>query len=609
MNGMVDGEEGAVSAEPDCADCADCADCVDCVDCAAPPGEVAEWSGFIRALGDRLPQVLSGAVRGFGDSVYLTDAEGRITWANAAFAEFIGLPAHHLLGRRRADLFRGPRTPQLDRLIDEMTTMRPVTCEFPTRDASGASRWLLASVIGLTGDGHPAGTVGLERDVTDQQLAHRRREQALLRAESLTVALEHEKRLLRMVIGTIPHLVWWKESDLRYTGCNQAYLALRGLSEQPDLIGRREEELGVSPEIGRRLTELEQQVLHSGVAAVDVKVLLEEDGRTLQLSVLPFVDGGRMAGVVGVGADITRATELERQLAQSNRLEAIGQLAAGVAHEINTPVQYASDNTRFVSDTVSGLLAGLRDIDRLVNDPDGESEGALRERVAQILTGLDLEFIAEEVPSALTQSLEGLDRVTQIVRAMKDFSHPGYERSEADVNRLITSTTQVSRNEWKYVAELELDLDPAVGLVSCYQGELKQVVLNIIVNAAHAIEERRKRQNLDPLGQIVVASRRVGDEVRVSISDDGIGMDEATMNRVFDPFFTTKEVGKGTGQGLTLARSVMKKHGGRIEVTSKFGAGSTFAIVLPLKESDEAEGEAANRAPAQSSSDDRRAVR
>jgi signal transduction histidine kinase len=422
-------------------------------------------------------------------------------------------------------------------------------------------------------------------------------------------AREQQKRLLNLVIGTIPQVVWWKDSDLRYTGCNEAYLQLRGLNGPADLYGRREDELGTPDPLGRRLNELERTVLDTGRTLTDIKVPIPGSARTLQFSVVPSLDGGRIAGVVGVGADISHVTELERQLAQANRLEAIGQLAAGVAHEINTPVQYASDNTRFVIDSVAGLLAGLRELDALLREPAGPDgadgaggaagaagaggaagENELRERARRILTDLDLAFVAEEVPNALAQSLEGLERVAQIVRAMKEFSHPGQGRAPADLNRLVTSTAQVSRNEWKYVAELELDLDPAVGLVPCFEGDLKQVVLNIVVNAAHAIEERRDRQHLDRLGRIVLATRRVGEEVRITITDDGIGMDETTMLRVFDPFYTTKEVGKGTGQGLTLARSSMSKHGGRIEVTSRLGEGSTFAIVLPLKELDRATG-------------------
>jgi signal transduction histidine kinase len=180
--------------------------------------------------------------------------------------------------------------------------------------------------------------------------------------------------------------------------------------------------------------------------------------------------------------------------------------------------------------------------------------------------------------------LEGLERVSGIVRAMKDFSHPGQGRAMVDLNKVVETTVQVSRNEWRYVAELALELGEDVGQVPCLQGELKQVLLNVVVNAAHAVAERRERSGAGELGRIVVSTRRSGAEVLISVTDDGIGMDEATRLRVFDPFFTTKPVGRGTGQGLSLAHAtVVQRHGGRIEVRSAPGQGSTFTVALPLE--------------------------
>jgi two-component system, NtrC family, sensor kinase len=203
-------------------------------------------------------------------------------------------------------------------------------------------------------------------------------------------------------------------------------------------------------------------------------------------------------------------------------------------------------------------------------------------RVMALLGGLDMDFLAEEVPSALAQSQEGLDRVAQIVRAMKEFSHPGGERTPTDLNQLVDSTIQVSRNEWKYVATMEQDLDPTVGEIPCYAGDLKQALLNILVNAAHAVDERRRVQGCEALGKLRVATRRTDTGVVITVSDDGIGMEEDVLRRIFDPFFTTKSVGKGTGQGLSLAHSaIVTKHHGRIDVTSKPLAGSVFSIVLP----------------------------
>ncbi|HET9655122.1 MAG TPA: ATP-binding protein [Kineosporiaceae bacterium] len=574
------------------------------LDGGPPDPDAEEWRGFTEAMGVRLSGVLLQAARMLGDGLFVTDASGGIIWANQAFLRVTGRPLGEVLGRRRFELSRGPVLAQQEQVEQELNALRPVSAQFPLRDGKGVTRWIALSAFPYAAaDGRPGGLVGVERDLTEWREEVRHRNQALRRAESLMVALEHERRLLAMVLAAVPHVVWWKGADLRYTGCNEAYLRLRGLAEQLDLIGRTEGELGLEDGLGERLAGMERSALESGQAVVDVKITLENPARTFQFNVQPYLDAGQPAGVVGIGADVSHATELERQLAQANRLEAIGQLASGIAHEINTPVQYASDNTRFVAETMASVLAALKELDALVRNgsqpvqgKDGLScpgAGATAtgpglppceagERVAELLQSLDLPFVADEVPGALTQSLEGLERVTQIVRAMKEFSHPGQGRAPADLNRLVTSTVQVSRNEWKYVARLDMELDPGLGPVSCFEGDLKQVVLNIIVNAAHAVEERRRREHLERLGRITVATRRAGGEARITISDDGIGMDEATMSRVFDPFFTTKEVGKGTGQGLTLARSAVKKHGGRIEVSSQPGEGSSFSIILPV---------------------------
>jgi signal transduction histidine kinase len=317
------------------------------------------------------------------------------------------------------------------------------------------------------------------------------------------------------------------------------------------------------------------------------------DGQTqmLMLSVLPrHADDATPGGVIGVGADVTRVTALERQLAQATRLESIGQLAAGLAHEINTPVQYVSDNALFLADSFTDVLEALRSIANVARgaeqDPRADAPVPtvedLRARLRLLVDGLDLDFLGTEIPSALEQTLEGVGRVAEIVRAMKEFSHPGQGRTDTDLNRAVESTVQVSRNEWKYVAEMDLDLPADVGLVPCYEGELKQVILNLVVNAAHAIAEQQERAANRSQGRIGISTRRVGETIQIAISDSGTGMDEATRMRIFDPFFTTKEVGKGTGQGLAMAHScVVGKHGGSIEVDSTVGVGTTFRLILP----------------------------
>lgn len=274
---------------------------------------------------------------------------------------------------------------------------------------------------------------------------------------------------------------------------------------------------------------------------------------------------GQVVGAAHVAWDVSELKLLQQQLAQAQKLESIGQLAAGIAHEINTPVQYIGDNAHFLSTAFQDLL-GV--IDRR-QPPE---------------TDADLDYLRNEIPNAIGQMQEGVDRVAGIVRAMKRFSHPGpVEKLPMDINQAIESTVLVSRNEWKYVAELTTDLDPSMPLVPCIAGEFNQVILNLIVNAAHAIADVSK----DPgaKGAIRIRTRKMAGRAEIRLADTGGGIPEAIRPKVFDPFFTTKPVGKGTGQGLAIAHSVIvQKHKGSIEFESETGKGTTFVIQLPLED-------------------------
>ncbi|MEO8065132.1 MAG: ATP-binding protein [Pseudomonadota bacterium] len=262
---------------------------------------------------------------------------------------------------------------------------------------------------------------------------------------------------------------------------------------------------------------------------------------------------------------------LEDNLRQAQKLEAIGQLAAGIAHEINTPTQYVGDNLRFLKESFGELDTMLTQLVLAGGEP-----------ARKLLSEADFDYLKVEIPRALNQSLEGVDRVAKIVRAMKEFSHPAREKTATDLNRAIQSTITVASNEWKYVAEIEMDLDANLPAVHCSPAEFNQVVLNIVVNAAHAISDVVGDGGKGK-GKITVRTRADGEWAIVEIQDSGSGMPLHVQQRIFDPFFTTKEVGKGTGQGLAIAHNVIvDKHGGTIKVASAPGAGTTFTIRLPI---------------------------
>jgi PAS domain S-box-containing protein len=281
-------------------------------------------------------------------------------------------------------------------------------------------------------------------------------------------------------------------------------------------------------------------------------------------------EAGDAVRMVGALLDVTARRQMESQLLQAQKIEAIGQLAAGIAHEINTPIQYVTDNLRFLEDSFREML-------RLVNAfQAGADSGA----TSALWDEIDGEFIVQQVPIAAAQALEGAERVAQIVRAMKEFSHPGREEmAPVDLNHSIRNTVEVSRNEWRYVAELELELDPGLPAVPCRHGEIQQVVLNLIVNAAHAIADARREGK----GRILVASQHLPPWCEITVRDNGTGIPEGVRNRIFEPFFTTKEVGRGTGQGLALAHdTIVKKHGGTLDFATEVGSGTAFIIRLPL---------------------------
>jgi signal transduction histidine kinase len=199
----------------------------------------------------------------------------------------------------------------------------------------------------------------------------------------------------------------------------------------------------------------------------------------------------------------------------------------------------------------------------------------------------DLEYLAEEIPSAIDQSLEGITRISNIVRAMKQFSHPGTkDRESTDINEAIRSTITVASNEWKYVADIETDLADDLPPVICFAQEINQVLLNIIVNAAHAIDAAKKDET-DAKGTIRISSRAHDDRVEIAIADTGCGIPDDIKHRIFDPFFTTKDIGKGTGQGLAMAyKTVVDQHHGQLKVDSVANVGTTFTISLPVKSMD-----------------------
>jgi PAS domain S-box-containing protein len=310
----------------------------------------------------------------------------------------------------------------------------------------------------------------------------------------------------------------------------------------------------------------------------------------LSLNITPILGSDGIAGhFVGIATDVTQSVEDSRikkelqdrvesreqerdrlalELRMAQKLEAVGRLAAGVAHEINTPMQYISDNVTFLSESVDDLAEVI------------SAYRADRERGDQVAVEVEVDYLLSELPKAMQRARDGLKRVTNIVRAMKEFSHPNSDaHTSADINKAIETTLEVARSEYRHLAVIDLRLGPAP-LVPCNVGELNQVFLNLLVNAAHAIEAAGKDASN---GRIRIETSHVGAELHISLEDNGCGIEPSHLDKIFDPFFTTKEVGKGTGQGLAISRSiVVDRHGGSLDVHSVVGTGTRFTIRLPV---------------------------
>ncbi len=319
----------------------------------------------------------------------------------------------------------------------------------------------------------------------------------------------------------------------------------------------------------------------------------ERLGGTFKVIVVPRYDfdNTTLIGSIHIIRDITARKEAEKeqnkllsQLLHARKLESMGQLAAGIAHEINIPVQDVGTNIDFLDEAFRDISKLMDQLQTLLHD---EEDGILAPQqftnARQALDESDWEYLSAELPSAISQSRDGLERVTSIVRAMKRFSHPGSkDKVTVNLNDIIQTTIITASNKWQHVAEIETDLDPALPSIPCLADELGQVILNMLVNAAHAIGEKLGDNPGRRKGMITLATRQEERWVELRISDTGSGIPETIRLRIFDPFFTTKQVGKVTGQGLAIVHDVITgKHQGTIALASEVGLGTTFIIRLP----------------------------
>jgi PAS domain S-box-containing protein len=406
------------------------------------------------------------------------------------------------------------------------------------------------------------------RDITEVKQAER--------------ALKANSAFLNTILNAIPVPIYYKNTDGRYLGTNKAFQEFFGGTRE-ELLNKTVYDIADKPQADIYRTKDLELFQSPGLQVYDGQIT---DGRGVVHDVVfhkaTFTGAdGNVQGLIGAILDVTDRKRAEAELGHARKLETVGQLAAGIAHEINTPVQYVGDSVQFLKEAFEGH-ARLIDACRGALDRLGAIGGheAIVEEIRQVETEVDLEYLKENVPGSFELCQEGIGRISTIVRAMKDFAHPDQrDKCAADLNLALQNTLTIARNEYKYVADVQTEFGE-ISAVHCHVGDLNQVFLNLIVNAAQAIGEVVGKT--EARGSIRIATSQDNDWVRIAISDTGAGIPESIRHRIFDPFFTTKEVGKGSGQGLAIARSIIAtRHGGELTFDSEVGKGTTFTILLP----------------------------
>jgi len=459
-------------------------------------GEIALFKETGRRLGDGLSLLTafnelkkseenySRIVNLANEGIWVLDAQGKTSFANARMADMLGYTAEEMQGRAVTDFMFEEDVPDYLEKLNSGFNQVKVPYERKYRRKSGETLWVLISATGIHDEGGKfIGGFGMVSDITAKRQA---------------------------------------EEDLRH------------LNEE------------LEARVVARTGEL--QASH-----VKLEKMYEE---------------------------LKRA---HASILQQEKMASIGQLASGIAHEINTPAQYVSNNISFLHESMENLLSGMQAcLEAVSSAHDGRLTRDALGMLEAMIEEIDFDYLKNEIPRALAESTEGIRRITNIVVAMKEFAHPSGDNLElVDLENLIRNTVEISRNSWKSVADLSVE--PAATPLSVYgrRDELGQVLLNLIINAVDAIEQPHKEG--EELGRIRIQSRDLGDWAEIQVEDTGCGIPSELRHKIFEPFFTTKEVGKGSGQGLTIAYHIIKdKHGGELLVDSVQDRGTTFTIRLPM---------------------------
>ncbi|WDQ17228.1 PAS domain-containing sensor histidine kinase [Rhodopirellula sp. P2] len=506
-------------------------------------------------------------------AVFWRDINGTFLGCNEIFSEFVGLKSpQDIIGKRMNDII--PSNDQTHNRLSSFCdspdeNVELVNIEETLQNYAGESRTVLAGATSLHDHQNNCfGTLGSFLDVTD-----------LKHAES------RGKSLANLIQESPNELYIFDAETLRLVEANRGFLRSVGL-ERDELPGCSPQDFlqGISNhELRQRITVAMADP--SGRCAFN-SAHVRKDGTAFPVHVDIHRSTFETRPVfVAFATDLSDTQAMERQLAQAQKLESMGQLAAGIAHEINTPMQCVSGNVEFLTMSYERLFQFTDGLFELLKNPSLNATDA-QSQLKSLTKQHRYDVLREQTPDAIEEASQAVMRVIEIVRAMKSMSHPGrQEMNDTDVNTLIQQATIISRNRYKYVAELELDLSHDLPSIPAFGAELSQVFINLIVNAADAIAERKAKEP-DLEGKIRVTTVHHDNQVEIRVSDNGTGMSADVRSKVFNQFFTTKEVGKGTGMGLSLTYNIVSsKHNGTVCVESELNVGSSFIVTLPMDSS------------------------
>lgn len=493
--------------------------------------------------------------------------DSTLTYVNKAYSDFFQKQSHELVGQKWLNFLPREERETVKGYFACLTPENPfVAYEHAVQRPDGSKGWQKWHDRGIFENQELLYIQSIGEDITSWKLASER--------------LEENEKILQSVLESIRiAMIIMDVNTGRIIRANEVAREYFYVDDAAEADFER----GVLPVITDGKNNLSS--FTSSLPVFDREVRIKAPSGRL----VPFLFNAFQSEFEGVECavlifyDISQRKALEMQLAHSQKLEAVGELAAGIAHEINTPTQYVGDNTRFIKDAFTELQQLLDLYLRLEKEAQANGDEELLQQIRQAREDMDLDFILSEIPRAIDQSLQGLDRVSTIVRAMKKFSHPGGEEERIlfDLNEALTNTITICRNEWKYTSEVQTDFDENLPQVPVFPNDLNQAFLNLIVNAAQAIQE--KVQDSEEKGVIYISTRQSGEQAEVRIQDTGKGIPEYYRDRIFDQFFTTKPVGRGTGQGLAITYSIIvDKHGGEITFDSREEEGTTFIIRLPM---------------------------